>query len=46
MHTQYVGDIIPLWPPLQNAFQVWTDVDLVDVVQKHPHDTANQMCQP
>lgn len=44
--TQYVRNLIPLRRPLQYAFEVGTDVNVTDVIQENPYDTANQMCQP
>lgn len=31
---------------LQDALEVGTDADMADIVQEHPHKTANQMFQP
>lgn len=43
--TQYVRNLIPLGPPLQDACEVGTDADMADVVQEHPYNSASQMCQ-
>lgn len=44
--TQYVRNLIPLRRPLQYALKVGTDVNMTDVIQEHPYNTANQMCKP
>lgn len=44
--TQRVRDVLPLGQALQDAFEVWTDPDMADIVQERGHHTANQMFQP
>lgn len=44
--TQYVRNLLPLGPGLQDPSQFGTDADVAHVVQERPHHAADQMRQP